>query len=145
MLKTDILVPPNLQKWIDKAISVNSNVKDYVRAVVFESAENIVVAAKDKVPFSTGALSGSIEATYLESGMTAVIGSYLPYAAKWEYSTVDHPVRPAEYFKRGAKKGLLKYSGQKNPNAQWGYLRKSLFDEQVAFFKKLLEIVKRFQ
>lgn len=136
MLKTEFKVPAALTKWIDNARAKSQQVDSLLKAAVNESAQNVVSEAVRIVPVMTGKLASSIKADYFEDGLAATIGSYLPYAAKWEYSIVDHPVKPLG--KRG------KIIGNTNPDATWGFLRKALFKEQPNFLSNLLKIARGF-
>lgn len=117
--------------------------------VVRESAIAVVARAKDMVPVSTGALRRSLQAYFIGGGLTALIGSYLPYAARQEFdATLDHSQRPAKKRKvntiAGNKGSIIKGTGQFNPNAQYGFLRKALAEEKPYFLNALRELVGRF-
>jgi hypothetical protein len=150
MIATEFKVPPALDNWINKARKDSDQVDSLLKSAVFESAQNVVKEAVRIVPIMTGKLADSIKADYLDDGLMAVVGSYLPYAAKWEYSVVEHPVIGRGEIKRLGKNGELltrerktgRILGNTNPNATWGYMRKALFSEQRNFLEKLLSIAR---
>lgn len=122
-----------------------------VSKVVRDSAYSVCGMAQDMVPRSTGALARSIEkpAAFLDGGFIAIIGSWLPYAARQEYDvTLDHSPRHNRIRVRNTKSGkpgsIIKGTGQFNPNAQWGFLRKALLAEKPNFLAKLQAIVSKF-
>lgn len=149
MLSASIVVPASLGSMIRKLRETQPKVPGLISAAVRSSALAVVAEAKRTVPVSTGALRDSINATFFENGFAAIIGSYLPYAAKWEYSVVDHPVKPVQRRTRetssGHKGTVIKGTGQFNPEATWGFTRKALAKEKPVFLLKLLDIVRRFK
>ncbi len=114
--------------------ALSAGVEDFPRKVsdiVRSNALEVVKNAKDHVPVSTGALRRSILPTFLASGFAAIIGSSLPYAARQEFDeTLNHSVRPARTrvinTKAGKVGSVIKGSAQFNPDATFGFLRKSL-------------------
>lgn len=136
MLKTNIEVPAALGAKIRQLSQASAVAPTFIRAAVRSSALDIVLHAKEKVPVMTGELRRSIKAQFLEDGFAAVIGSYLPYAAKWEFSVVPHPVKPLS--------ATGKKTGNTNPDATWGFMRKALAKERPIFLRKLISIVEAF-
>ena len=136
MLRTEIKVPPKLQEIIKKLAATQEAVIPLVVAAVKTSGIAIKDGARKTCPFMTGALQNSIDVEFTDGGLCALISSYLPYAAKWEFSEVAHPIHPRS--KTGKK------TGNENPNAEWGYLRKNLLREQPVFIQKLKDIARNF-
>lgn len=147
MLDIDIKVPPALQNKIRALMLSSEEVPAQVSAVVRKSAFAVVANAVNRVPVSTGALRRSIRPTFFNKGMAALIGSFLPYAARQEFdTTLDHSPRQALRRSRNTKAGrpgtVIKGTGQSNPNATWGFLRKGLANEKRNFMLGLLNIAR---
>ncbi len=119
---------------VKKIIAINSfgsNFNNRLSVIVRTRALDVVSNAKGLVPISTGALRRSIQMDTFAGGLAAIIGSYLPYAARQEFdAALDHSVRPARRRKvntsAGKRGSVIKGTAQTNPNASWGFLRKSL-------------------
>jgi len=136
MLRTEIKISPNLSKIIHRLATTQAKTQGLIKDAVKTSALQIVANAKEKCPVMTGALRRSINVRFLVGGLAAVISSYVPYAAKWEFSEVAHPIKPPN--SRGKK------TGNTNPAAEWGFMRKGLFKESPIFIKKLEAIAEMF-
>lgn len=145
MLAIDIKPSGNLSSKINRLILENENVQQRVSQVVRGSAFAVVANAVNLVPVSTGALRRSIKPTFFNRGMAALIGSFLPYAARQEFDiTLNHAPRPPRRRSRTTLAGragtIIKGTGQNNPNASWGFLRKGLAKEKPNFLFKLQQI-----
>lgn len=126
-----IRVDRDLKQQIAALSANNSEFATKVSQIVRSNALNVVENAKALVPISTGALRRSILPTFLANGFAAIIGSSLPYAARQEFDeTLDHSVRQARVRKINTKSGaigsVIKGTAQFNPDATFGFLRKSL-------------------
>lgn len=151
MLAIEITPDGSISRKIAALIDQNTRVKDQASRAVRESALSVVAYATNLVPWATGALARSIaKPTFLYSGMAAIIGSYLPYAARQEYdATLKHTYRPQPRFrqvstKMGKAGSVIQGTQQINPNATWGFLRKALAKEKPAFIEKLQRIADQF-
>ncbi len=126
-----IRVDSDLKQQIAALSAANDGFADKVGQIVRSNALQVVENAKSLVPISTGALRRSILPTFLANGFAAIIGSSLPYAARQEFDeTLDHSVRQARTRKINTKAGgvgsIIKGTAQFNPDATFGFLRKSL-------------------
>jgi len=146
MFRTEIIIPPELTAMIVRATKASNQVRPLVRAAVKESALRVVSEAKRTVPVATGTLRASIKPQFLGDGTVAVIGSYVPYAPIVEYSEVSHPVIPrgSTYRNINGKEVTRRRKGNTNPDATWGFLRKSLYAEFPNFKKRLEQIARAF-
>ncbi len=111
--------------------AVGSDFNSRLSVIVRTRGLDVRNNAIDLVPVSTGRLRGSISVDYFANGLAAIIGSFLPYAARQEFdASLNHDVRPAKRRKINTKSGkkgsVIKGTIQTNPNATWGFLRKSL-------------------
>lgn len=149
MLAMEVRADDSLARKINalrvQSASLNVRISQVVRTRAFDVLAN----AKALVPISTGALRRSIQATFYDGGLAAIIGSYLPYAARQEFDmTLDHHVRPARRrvinTKSGKPGSVIKGTGQSNPAATWGFMRKSLRVVKPYFLADLREIVQMF-
>lgn len=144
-VKSDGLLKSKIENLL--AIQAGFNVR--VSQIVRGNAFDVVLNAKNLVPHSTGALQRSIQPTFLNGGLSALIGSFLPYAARQEFDALlDHSVRPPRRRKINTKSGrkgsIIKGTGQDNPNATFGFLRKSLYIVAPFFLDDLQQEVNRF-
>lgn len=142
---SDGLLKSKIQALMATQAGFNVRVSQIVRG----NALDVVNNAKGLVPHSTGALQRSIQATFFNSGLSALVGSFLPYAAKQEFDPLlDHSVRPPRRRKVNTKSGrigsVIKGTGQDNPNATFGFLRKSLYAIAPFFIDDLQKEVDRF-
>lgn len=149
MLQVSVTVPPSLAAKIAALKRASVVAPSLIRTQVRTSALSITARAKNLVPVSTGALRRSIIPTFFEGGFSALIGSFLPYAARQEFDpTLDHGVRPPRRrvinTKSGAPGSIIKGTQQTNPKATWGFMRKALAAEKVEFIRGLNNIVKMF-
>ena len=128
-----------------RADGFDEAVSEHVRS----TAMTVLAGAKNKVPHSSGILEGSLMASFINNGFSAVIASWVPYAAKQEYDqSLDHEQRAAKLrvinTKAGKVGSVIKGTNQDNPNAQWGFLRKSLDEERQNFLLGCKQIVAAF-
>lgn len=144
-----IIAGPALQRKIDalKAQTIDNSVQGRISQIVRRSAVAIVAGAKKRVPVSTGALRRSLQAVFVSAGQTAIIGSFLPYAAKQEFDlSLDHRVRDPKLRKRdtsaGARGTVIKGTGQSNPAAEGGFLRHAMAEETPNFIAALKDLVR---
>lgn len=149
MLEIDIKPPPDLAAKIEVLLAAASDVGPAISSQVRESAFAVTANAKDLVPVSTGAMRRSIQPYFFGDGTAALIGSYLPYAARQEFDmTLNHGVRAPQRRVRSTRAGLpgsvIKGTGQSNPNATWGFMRKGLDQERPSFLAALQRLVDRF-
>lgn len=148
-MKMTVTVSPELQETIAELRTTNTRIVPLLAAAVEESALNVVNEAKRMCPRATGALQDSIEAEFEEGGLVATIGSWLPYAPKWEYSEVEHPVigKGEWYFSTTSGKRYKSSSRIKmnsNPDATWGFFRKALSGEEQPFVGRIEQIAEAF-
>ena len=139
---------PFLAQRIAALIRERGQIKTSISEVVRDSAFSVIAMAKMLVPVSTGALRRSIMTTFYDSGLSALIGSWLPYAARQEFdTTLDHTPRKARVRVNNTKMGkpgsVIKGTKQSNPEAQWGFLRKALQAERMNFRANLQSIADR--
>ncbi len=144
-----IKVDSDLSAQIEALSATVESFPEMVSRIVRSNALKVLENAKDLVPISTGALRRSLNAIFVASGFAAIIGSYLPYAAAQEYNeTFDHSVREPRTRKVNTKSGnvgsVIKGSGQSNPNATFGFLRKSLAVVSPFFFDDLQKLCDKF-
>lgn len=149
MIRISIKPGASLQKRIDGLRRAAADVDADMSRAVRESAVAVVAGAKDKVPLSTGALRRSLQAIFLNNGLTAMVGSWLPYALKQDRDgTLDHSVRQNRIRVKNTIAGrvgsVIKGTGQFNPNAQAFFLEQALADEKPTFLAKLQTIVRGF-
>lgn len=145
-LMVSVTVTPNLKTKIESLRMAGVEINSKASAIVRESAFAVTASAKNLVPVSTGALSRSIQPNFFNMGLTALIGSWLPYAARQEYdASLNHDVRSARKRVNSTKAGrpgtIIKGTDQSNPNATFGFLRKSLYAESGNFIAKLEALV----
>lgn len=145
MLALDIKPSAALARKIESLMSNSSMVEYRISRVVRDSAFSVVAYAVDLVPVSTGALRRSIKPTFYNSGMAALIGSFLPYAARQEFDMLlNHHTRPSRRRIKNTMAGrpgtIIKGTQQVNPNATWGFLRKGLAKEKPNFIEQLQRI-----
>lgn len=145
-LSLKVEVKGDLAGKIARLIEASQQVEARASAIVRESAFVVTVGAKNLVPVSTGMLFASINPTFFNNGLSAIIGSFLPYAARQEFdSTLNHRVRPSRVRKvnttSGRKGTIIKGTAQTNPQATWGFLRKSLAQEKDNFLTQLRLLV----
>lgn len=150
MLSTQIIVGPGLQNALNKLIKGGGDSLTLIEAATKDSAINVQNEAKRTCPIATGALRDSIKVDFEDNGLTAIIGSQLPYAGVMEYSEVPHPVIGKGVKYQSPRSGRWYTSSRRikmnsNPEATWGFLRKALYKETPEFIKRLREIVKVFQ
>lgn len=147
MLEIDIKPSDALARKIANLQQSQAMLQSRMSEIVRESAFEVVAYATDMVPVSTGALRRSIKPSFFAGGLAAVIGSYLPYAARQEYDmTLDHsyrptPVRRKNNTKAGKRGSIIKGRTQSNPNAQWGFMRKALAKVKPTFLFRLQMLV----
>jgi len=139
----------SLQRKIDTLRGLADGFDEAVVGLVKDSAMSVLARTKDKVPHSSGILEGSLIISYISRGFSAIIGSWVPYAAKQEYDkSLDHSQREARVRVLNTKSGkpgsIIKGTNQDNPNAQWGFLRKSLAEEKQNFLLGCKQIVAAF-
>lgn len=149
MLAIEVRADSHLSDKIEALRAQSSSVSIRISKVVRTHALDIVANAKDLVPISTGALRRSIQATFYDGGFSAIIGSYLPYAARQEFDmTLKHNVRQSLTRTRNTGSGkpgsIIKGTGQTNPNATWGFMRKSLAAVSPFFLSDLRDIARDF-
>lgn len=147
-LATSVTVKGNLGEKIRALIAMSQDAEIEASQAVRESAFIVTAGAKDLVPISTGALFASIQPTIFNRGLSATIGSHLPYAARQEYdATLNHSVRPSKIRTRNTSSGrkgtIIKGTAQTNPKATYGFLRQSLYAEQENFIDRIRAIVRR--
>lgn len=145
-LALKIEVKGNLAAKIARLIEASQMVEARASAIVRSSAFSVTAGARDLVPFSTGRLEASINPSFFNNGLSAIIGSFLPYAARQEFdSTLNHRVRPSRVrqinTKSGRKGTIIKGTNQSNPKATWGFLRKSLAEEKANFLAQMRALV----
>lgn len=145
-LSTSVKVSGNLASKIARMIAVSQAMEFKASSIVRESAFAVTLRAKNLVPVSTGALFASINPTFFNSGLAAIIGSHLPYAARQEFdASLNHDVRKSRTRTRntiaGLKGSIIKGTNQSNPNATWGFLRKALASEKANFLSKMKALV----
>lgn len=149
MLRIQIKASDVLSRKIEALILARDGFASQVSLVVREAAFSVTANAKALVPISTGALRRSIQPTILSGGLAAIVGSFLPYAARQEFdANLDHSVRSPRVRIRNTIAGrigtIIKGTGQTNPAATWGFLRKSLAKERPRFLSGLEGLVNRF-
>ena len=149
MLRTEIKVPANLSRIIERLIKSKAGVGKAVSAVVRTSAINVQENSRDMCPVATGAFRRNIKPVFIEGGMAAIISTNLPYAAKWEYSEVAHPVIGKGQVYVSPTSGRTYKSSKRikmntNPNATWGFMRKGLAKEAPNFIAGMENIARGF-
>lgn len=146
MLAMTIKPNAELAAVINRFRSFGPQVDVYFRKVVFDSASIVVIKAKEKAPVSTGFFRRSIRFALESAGLSAVIGSDVPYGPALEFIERMHPVRPPLHRTRDTKLGkigsIIKGSGQTNPAATSAPLRKSLYEEGPTFISNLEKVVR---
>jgi hypothetical protein len=152
MLAVEIRPSADLARKIDFLKRQRDEVPGLLSQAVRISAFRVVENAKRLVPVSTGALRRSVKAYFYSDRIStaASIGSFLPYAARQEYdASLDHSVRPPRTRVVNTRAGnvgsVIKGTGQSNPEATWGFLRKSLAKEKPNFINSLWSIIRRFK
>lgn len=111
-----------------------------VAAEVRKSALRVQSMAKKRSPVETGRLKQSITTVYVDQGLTAVVGTNVtsptgyPYARRQEY---DEHLRHTPPVRHKTRAGWL--TGRRG--GEWGYLRKSLRAEAVAFRTAVQRVV----
>ena len=125
-----------------KILALESLEKTYVEKrlsqIVRYHALQLLAYAKTLVPISTGALRRSLQMDVFAFGLAAMVGSWLRYAARQEFdASLNQSVRAAKRRKvntiAGRKGSIIKGTAQTNPNATWGFLRKSLRHQTAPF------------
>lgn len=153
MLAIAITPPPSLAARIAELKRTRDEVPALLNQAVRTSAFNVVNEAKRLVPVSTGALRRSIQPYFFTDvgtrSFSAAIGSYLPYAARQEFdASLDHRPRLSKIrvinTVAGKVGSVIKGTGQFNPEATWGFLRKALAKEKSNFLRSILIIARRF-
>lgn len=148
-LAIEVSVDGALARKIEALKLASTVVSDRINRQVRDSAFSVAAHATNLVPVSTGALRRSIKPTFFFNGFAAVIASYLPYAARQEFDmTLDHTPRPPRRRTRntmaGRRGSIIKGTGQSNPSATWGFLRKALAKEHAAFLNGMKDIADMF-
>ncbi len=144
-LALSVIADDTIQRKID-ALS-DYELLSKLSVIVRTRALDVVNGAKGLAPVSTGAYRRSIQFDTFSGGLAAIIGSFLPYAARQEFdATLDHSVRPARRRKINTKSGkvgsIIKGTAQFNPRATWGALRKSLHAVGGYFLADIKDLLK---
>ncbi len=150
MLEMSVKVSPELGRIAAQLASASRQAASVLDKNVGFHAEQVKAKAQDKVPVRTGNLHRDINVMRIAPLHWMIHTGNNPYAAAQEFNesfnhfrdlsqpTVGRLSRASgaskkKFLRKTAKLGIKTF--QRNPNAQWGYMRKSLAEEEEPFVK----------